>query len=56
MAYQELKKCFGQKLNPDPITKLIIRDIHKYASKESANTAADIDCSPEASRGKAAGR
>ena len=40
MAYQELKKRYGQKLNPDAITKVIICEIYKHASKESADTAA----------------
>jgi len=40
MAYQELKKCYGQKLNPNVITKVIICEIYKHASKESTNTAA----------------
>ena len=39
MAYQELKKRYGQKLNVDAITKLIICEIYKHASKDSADTA-----------------
>jgi len=40
MAFQELKKPFGQKPNLDAITKLIICEIYKHASRESVDTAA----------------